>query len=636
MPEHLLDSPILYSLALTLLHFLWQGCLVALVLKCLLSVTSYQRPQLRYLWSMLALGVCLILPIITFSIIYTPDYLSASQQGINSIIPLSASNITTVMNASWYQHTIGGLPFISLAWGFAVVVLSLRLLFSLKKVNDLTKIDTLAVSQPLQERFDQLYQRFNLWRKPQLLISLTVTVPMAIGWLKPVILLPATMISGLTSAQLEMLILHELAHIKRHDYLVNFLQTLVEILLFFHPAVRWISTQMRNEREYCSDDMAVKHCGNAVAYAHTLADTASLCHQHKLGHRDNSIPTMAMAASGGDLKQRVIRLIEQEHNCTADNDSGKLLASIVILFAVLSVFAKPFVDNRMIDWGTSKLSLMQSAGDLLQRRNAVSEQPLSQTSLAQQLVQQSAPQPLKTEDNVLVASTKTATPLHTTNNETPIEEKVIHITENTVPVASVDTHLAINRAELTQSVVNNTQQPQKIALLKASKNTEIALTNIAPEQVKEERSRVIPRPIIGKQQNKRSLLSQTSQTSSDLMFERTNSAALASSFENPYAAQISSLIDEPLPTNLGTNEFNSAYKNVLERTSRLTAQQPLLDETIERTTLIKRESATLITSVEPRYPSVAKRKGIELDIKVNFVINENGRVTNIQFEEKSK
>ena len=165
------------------------------------------------------------------------------------------------------------------------------------------------------------------------------------------VLLPATMVTGLNSAQLEMLILHELAHIRRHDYLVNFLQTLIELLFFFHPGVHWIGKQMRNEREYCSDDIAVQHCGDAIAYAHTLTDTASLCAKNHF----HTIPTMAMAASGGDLKERVLRLVD--HHCAPTNNTSKWLAAVSLLLALalLSVnqlLTMPFAQqlNSQFPW----------------------------------------------------------------------------------------------------------------------------------------------------------------------------------------------------------------------------------------------------------------------------------------------
>lgn len=632
MPENLLDSPILYSLALTLLHFLWQGCLIALVLKCLLSGTSYKNPQLRYFWSTTALITCLILPIITFSIIYTPDYLNVGQQALNSMAPFDANQQNAVINSDWYQVVVDSLPFLSLAWMIVVLISSIKLLFALQQVNRLSTTDTIAVNNSLQARFEQLIEHFNLWRKPQLLISLKTEVPMAIGWLKPVILLPAAMMSGLTSAQLEMLILHELAHIRRHDYLVNFLQTLVEILLFFHPGVRWISKQMRYEREYCSDDIAVKHCGNAIAYAHTLADTASLCHKH----RHSSIPAMAMAASGGDLKQRVVRLIDQEHTCITENDSGKLLASIVILFAILSVFAKPFVDNSIIDWGSGRISLMQSASELLQRRvDNDDDHPLSQTSIAQQLVEQNTSEvtTLSSDNNTAITAktiqrddesallVQTIQPVIDTSTNlsqlkmTPIANEV----SNEVAI-EVPTNKILAQAKTIQANKDRSSDNLNVTKLNNTTFDIQSDTKNTPKLVKENTQTI---------QNRQ-------KTISDLAFERSDSSNAQSQFKNPYANQVASLIEEPLPENLGTIEFNNSYTQVLTQEKKTVETKQMSNDDATRLAPINKASAKLISSVEPRYPSVAKRKGIEIDVFVKFVINKDGRVSDIEFEDTNK
>jgi len=105
----------------------------------------------------------------------------------------------------------------------------------------------------------------------RLLISALVQVPTVIGWLRPVVLVPVGALSGLPAEYLEALLLHELAHVRRHDYLVNILQSVAEALLFYHPAVWWVSGHIRAERELCCDDVAVAVSGDALTYARALA-----------------------------------------------------------------------------------------------------------------------------------------------------------------------------------------------------------------------------------------------------------------------------------------------------------------------------------------------------------------------------
>ncbi len=614
MSESILNSPVLYTVALTLLHFLWQGCLVALALKVLLSITSYKNPQLRYAWASCALVICLVLPIVTFNIVETPDYLNSISLNSDNLVVFSEQVIPSVINPHWYYSAIDGLPLITLAWVFVVIMLCIKLIIELTNVQLLTLKHQVAVNPGLQLRFEQLYQQFSLWRKPTLIVSLATSVPMAVGWLKPAILIPASMVSGLNTAQLEMLILHELAHIKRHDYLVNFLQTLVEILLFFHPAVSWISKQMRNEREYCSDDIAVKHCGCAVAYAHALADTASHCHQH----RNQPIPNMAMAASGGDLKQRIVRLVGDEHSCSAASDSGKVFASLIILFAILSIFSKPIIDNEVIDWGAGRISLMQSASEFIDtsrfRDNDIDALPRS--SLAQLLVNDNFVN-LTDKESVMVLATDAVTKPQRSHD--PISDDVL-VRQASNKGIEKDEKSYEKIAHFSQAESNVEERNHELLVdndntpltdkLEASENSE---ANVLLDEIKEDKQ----------------------STLTEQAFARTDSDAQQPMFENPYAKQVASLIDKPLPQSKSTEKFNAAYNQVINQT-KLQLEPPADKPKFSKPTITRKTSAKLVSSVDPKYPSIAKRRGIEIDILVEFVIDKDGRISNLEFEQKNR
>src|SRR5580693_5112634 len=134
------------------------------------------------------------------------------------------------------------------------------------------------------------------------LVSALVQAPVVVGWLKPVVLVPVGALAGLPPEQIEALLAHELAHIRRHDYLVNILQSIAEALLFYHPAVWWISNHIRNERELCCDDVAVAISGDAFIYARALVDLE----QYRPAHLNP-----ALAANGGSLRERIGRLLGQ-------------------------------------------------------------------------------------------------------------------------------------------------------------------------------------------------------------------------------------------------------------------------------------------------------------------------------------
>ena len=134
----------------------------------------------------------------------------------------------------------------------------------------------------------------------EILESAAVAVPTLVGWVKPVVLLPAAALAGLTAVQLEAILAHELAHVRRHDYLVNLLQSIVETLLFYHPAVWWVSAEVRAEREHCCDDLAIAVCGDRLVYVSALAELTSIERQ-----------VFALAATDGSLLTRVRRILGQ-------------------------------------------------------------------------------------------------------------------------------------------------------------------------------------------------------------------------------------------------------------------------------------------------------------------------------------
>jgi len=596
MTDNLFNSPAMYTIAITLIHFIWQGALIAGVLKLLLSVTPISKPQLRYLFSSIAMAACLIVPIFTFAWIYSPDYLhaNASQNSSQILSPL-VEQVASVQS-DWYQNVFEALPFISIGWAVIVFLLALKLFIELISVNRMHLSGSYLPTDKLQNRFEQLIADMALKQQPQLLISLKTNVPMAIGWLKPVVLVPASMVSGLTPNQLDMLLLHELAHIRRHDYIVNFVQTLVEITLFFHPAVRWISKQMRNEREYCSDDLAVAHAGNPIAYAKTLAQTATLCKQHR-----HSIPSMAMAASGGDLKQRVMRLVDHEHHCSQQDDSGKWLATMLIIFTLASVALKPYLTTPFLDKAPGHFTLFQSASEN-QAATSVShssDYTIPQNSLANKLLQQNSP-----EATVSKKVAETGVPKVEVSVEqiAPVEQK--QVSKPTINVEK--SSIAPKSIAPTVNTEESIQQP--------------VLTEAYTAQIEE-----VPSTVEKTLQESKPLA--TMQAMEEL---EANIDLIVN--QNPYAKQVSALTSQP-------NFLEQKFAPIELESKAVKESLPLEEKTPASTQTMSRynnSSAKLLTSFEPKYPSSAKRKGLELDVLVSFTIDRNGHVKNIEFERKNK
>ena len=228
-------------------------------------------------------------------------------------------------------------PFLSWVvafWLTGATAFSLRLLGGWILAERLRSRMVRPASAEWQRTLDRLKTRISVSRPVRLLVSGLLQAPAAIGWLRPIVLVPAGALAGLPAAQIEALLLHELAHIRRHDYLVHILQSAVEAVFFYHPAVWWISGHMRAERELCCDDIAVSITGDAVIYARALAEFDSA----------RWIQPTVMAANGGSLADRIARLLGQPSTSRrASCGPGTAPALILLAIGAWAVFAQPTV-----------------------------------------------------------------------------------------------------------------------------------------------------------------------------------------------------------------------------------------------------------------------------------------------------
>ena len=320
--EPLLHQPAAQAVAWALLHFLWQGALVGVLTGIVLLALRRSDADVRYVVATIGMSLMLTLPVVT-GVQKWQAFRTAGFDG--AAITAETHRASAVSRArdeaqAWKAPAISAgvsrtlidrarslatsqleplLPIFLLTWVLGVSVLSLRLLTGWLWIQRLRTHGVVAAGEPLQRLATRLERRLHITRTIALLESRLVDVPTVVGWVKPVVLLPVSALAGLAPRQLEAILAHELAHIRRHDYLVNLLQTLVETLLFYHPAVWWLSARIRTERENCCDDLAVSLCGDPVTYASALADLESL----RVG------TSLAMAANGGSLLQRVRRLL---------------------------------------------------------------------------------------------------------------------------------------------------------------------------------------------------------------------------------------------------------------------------------------------------------------------------------------
>jgi beta-lactamase regulating signal transducer with metallopeptidase domain len=293
----LLNQPWTERLGWTLLHFLWQGILVA-ALYALVRALAGGRISARGRYAI----ACASLLAMTAAPAATYWWLGNSGQAprIDDLTAWGARQLVpgvayTPVTDPWQQ----AMPGIVMAWFAGAAACSLRLLMGFISAAALRRSRHAPALTEWQQTLDRLIERMHVSRRVRLLATDRVDSPSVIGWLRPVILAPVGVLCGLAPEQVEALLAHELAHVRRHDYLVNVLQGIAESLLFYHPAVWWISNQIRAEREHCCDDLAVAASGDVLVYARALAELESM--------RPARFKA-ALSANDGSLLRRIRRL----------------------------------------------------------------------------------------------------------------------------------------------------------------------------------------------------------------------------------------------------------------------------------------------------------------------------------------
>ena len=302
-----LATPVAHAVGLALVHFVWQGAAIGLATACLLGLTRRGSARLRYTIAAMGLVALVAAPVATAArslstvppahhVVTAHDVTLVAGQGTeiiaNSLEILRPGAANTSL-ATW-------LPGIVLAWCLGVLLMTVRLALGWLDVQRIRRHAERLIASPLRETLDRIAAELGVMKPVRFFESSLVDVPTVIGWIRPTILVPASALAGLAPSQMEAILAHELAHIRRFDYLVNGLQNLVETVLFYHPAVWWVSGEMRREREHCCDDLAVAIVGSRVTYAGALA-TLEESRQRAL--------TFGMAATGGDLLARVRRVL---------------------------------------------------------------------------------------------------------------------------------------------------------------------------------------------------------------------------------------------------------------------------------------------------------------------------------------
>lgn len=334
--QQFISEDLIYALGWTVMHSLWQGFLIAVLMAIVLQIFRKKSAKLRYEVATFSLFLVFISAVCTFVWYFDSVGNSIDHQVISMVNPEMQSTIAA--DTGLLQHVTRScidyfnqhLPLIVLLWLVGVAFFILRLFGGLAYVQRLKHHRVSPLPLYWQQKVQRIAAMIPSGKVVRILESATVKVPMVIGYFKPVILMPIGAVNQLDEQEVEAVIAHELAHVFRNDFLLNIILSFIEVFFYYHPAVWWISGNIRLERENCCDDIAIRVCGNSLAYAKALV---------RLQELNVYTPGFAMLFSGQKnlLLNRIKRILNQPQN--RSNILERLTATCFLLIAILFMSA---------------------------------------------------------------------------------------------------------------------------------------------------------------------------------------------------------------------------------------------------------------------------------------------------------
>ena len=318
----------------TLIHSLWIGMIMALLAGLVITFTRKSKANIRYralcgilILFIAAIGVTYYFEVRTISTSPLTFNLTAATNHSKTIFVIKQDDVTPKPGV--VNQTVGflnqNMNIIFIVWLLFFMLKSLKMVSGLLYIQRIRNYKVHAVAEEFKRKIEIFSNQIGITQVVTLMQSELVKVPVAVGWLKPLILLPMGIVLQLSSEQLESILWHELAHIRRRDYLVNILQGLVETVFFFNPGLLWVSSLIRAEREACCDDIVLSRMNRKANYLEALLS---------FGYEDNSRTTLVMSIGGGNqLRDRLKRMVNQENKRLSMAEKVVLAVGLVLLSA---------------------------------------------------------------------------------------------------------------------------------------------------------------------------------------------------------------------------------------------------------------------------------------------------------------
>src|SRR3989441_890463 len=377
---------LLLTLGWTLLHFVWRGASLAAVFA--VAMTLCRSASARYAVAAGTLVLMMASPVVTFSWILrqTNPAVRPGARGFSLLPEMQAQNVAAAQSgapaAESGTEQSKAMLWLVEGWFLGVVILSLRTAGGLFVIEKMRRKELKPLRRELYLRCIALQLKMGIERAIRYCECQRLDAPAVLGWFRPVVLLPVRALSGLTEEQIEAVIAHELAHIRRLDCLVNLFQIAAETLLFYHPAVWWVSQQIRTERENCCDDETILICGDAVNYARALT----------MMEEWRTASSLMMAANRSPLAERVVRLLGL-HRASGRTRAAGIGVSVICLAGAL-LAGNAFLGVAHAARGTSASPVQEPRGEsviVIRPEHALPKENKAQSAKPTGKAEQAAP-----------------------------------------------------------------------------------------------------------------------------------------------------------------------------------------------------------------------------------------------------
>jgi len=409
---NLLPENWLHAIGATLFHSLWLGVILALLAGLVMFTTRKASAAMRY--NLLTICLSLFVVAIAFTFykelqkpVIASQLFSANQKVIN-LSPADGQAMASVQNkmsagmnqalSLWNTYAVQ----IVLIWFLIICGKSIQLIVGLNNVYHLRNHAIYAAGKKWDVKLAEVSEKLGLSQEIKLMQSGIAQMPMVVGHFKPLVLIPLGLLNGLSTTEVEAILAHELAHIKRKDYLVNLLQSFIEIVFFFNPAVLWVSQLIKTEREHCCDDLAIACVNDRKNYVQALV----VCQEFK-----QRAPAYAMAVTGrkGSLLHRASRMLFNTNSTL--NKMEKTILTIALVSVVVCTAAFKSVGNAKTVAGNKISSAIQVVQDSTKKRVTIKRknEETKQGKSAEQMEREIAAKMDRSEKSLKENSAKFAT-----------------------------------------------------------------------------------------------------------------------------------------------------------------------------------------------------------------------------------